>query len=533
MPTPILLASLAALCVVSSALGQTCPTCIPLTALGTGLYQGTFQGGLYPNGLNSPPEAHQAAIDGASRAIRALDKAGTPTHDGLIGFITLGMSNATMEFGATELLFDSNAMRNARVIMLNTALGSHPIEIINDPNEDYWTLLDARITAAGLSRAQVQVLWIKQAFGTSPTTLFPQHARALQEQYVLLINQAKQRFPNLRLAYLSSRIYGGYSSNSQRWEPLSYETGFAVKWLIEAQISGSDSRLRHTGADAPAPVLAWGPYIWANGTTPRSDGLTWQVSDFESDRIHPNDAGRLKVAQQFMTVLSDPSRAGWAQGLPTSRVLTLDTVADATIDATQPNSALGTLASLRLDQGRNVSLMRFDLSGVSGRVLHAKLYVRRGGSSSCAVGVRGPVASTWNESTVTWNTAPSIPSTTLVSLPDEDDFGGTTSTWAFDLTPMVITSVGGSLSLSLASLDDPGDVGIIRARESGAPARLVLLVDYSDVNSDGRFTIDDLYHQNQIPRDTNGDGVVAPSDLRDLEAWFRWYEIENMTNGRR
>jgi hypothetical protein len=191
------------------------------------------------------------------------------------------------------------------------------------------------------------------------------------------------------------------------------------------------------------------------------------------------------------------------------------------------------LASLRLDQGRNVSLMRFDLSGVSGRVLHAKLYVRRGGSSSCAVGVRGPVASTWNESTVTWNTAPSIPSTTLVSLPDEDDFGGTTSTWAFDLTPMVITSVGGSLSLSLASLDDPGDVGIIRARESGAPARLVLLVDYSDVNSDGRFTIDDLYHQNQIPRDTNGDGVVAPSDLRDLEAWFRWYEIENMTNGRR
>lgn len=514
--------------------GQTCPTCVPMNDLGPGLYLGQHQGGLYPGGQNIPPAAHQAVIDAASRAIRPLDPGGRPTLDGLVGFITLGMSNATMEFGATETLVDADGSRNARVVMVNTALGSHPIELINDPNEDYWTLLDARLTAAGLTRSQVQVLWIKQAFGTAPTTAFPDHALALQEQYVLLVNQAKQRFPNLRLAYLSSRIYGGYSTNPQRFEPLSYETGFAVKWLIEAQINESDGRLRHVGADAPAPVLAWGPYIWANGTTPRSDGLTWQLADFETDRIHPTDAGRLKVAQQFMMVLSDAQRAPWYRRLPTSRVVMREVVADATLDAQQPNTPLGTQQSLRIDQGRNVSLLRFDLTGITGQVLHAKLYVRRAGATSAAVGVRGPIASNWIESAVTWNTAPSSSSASLLaSLPDEEDFGGTASTWSFDVSSVVRPSLGGLLTLALTSQDQPGDLGTVRARESGAPARLVLLMDLSDVDADGKLTIKDIDRQNQVPADANGDGLINQSDLDDLVTWFRWYEIEDMTVGRR
>ncbi len=211
-----------------------------------------------------------------------------------------------------------------------------------------------------------------------------------------------------------------------------------------------------------------------------------------------------------------------------------EAVADAALDAQQPNTPLGTLSSLRIDQGRNVSLLRFNLTGIAGRVLHAKLYLRRGGATSEAFSVRGPVDSKWVENTVTWNTAPSISSAAVLSsLPDEDDFGGTTSTWALDVSSVVRLSAGGLLTLALTSEDQPGDFGTVRARESGAPARLVLLVDYSDVDADGQFTIDDLYRQHQIPADANGDGLINDLDLDDLVKWFRRYEIDDMTAGRR
>lgn len=509
---------------VFGATAGTCPTCVPLTDLGAGRYLGQHQGGLYPGGANTPPPSHQAAIAEANRAIRPVDGAGRPTPDGLVGFLAIGMSNATMEFGALEGLMDTDTARNARVVAVNTALGSHPIELINDPAEDYWTLLEARLTAAGLSPAQVQVVWIKQAFGTPPTTAFPAHAEALREQYVLLVNQLRQRFANLRLALLSSRIYGGYSSNPLRAEPLSYETGFAVKWLIESQINGSDPRLRFTGADAPAPVLAWGPYIWANGTSVRSDGLSWQIADFESDRIHPNDTGRLKVAQRLMAVLADAGVSGWYQRLAVSSVVSRAVTADATLDATQASTALGGLSSLRVEAGRNIALLRFDLAGLSGRVLHAKLLVRPGGGPSAAISVRGPVSSTWNEVSVTWNTAPAIPATAISSLPDEEDFGGGSSTWSFDVTSAVRGAAGGPLSLAIVSTDSAGESAVIRARESGWPARLVLLMDRSDTDGDGAATIDDVYLQHVFPADVNGDGAINQADLEALAEWYRRFE---------
>ncbi|MCA3004241.1 MAG: DNRLRE domain-containing protein [Planctomycetaceae bacterium] len=502
----------------------TCPTCVPLTELGTGRYLGQYEGGLYPGGASAPPPSHQAAIVGANRAIRPVDAGGRPTPDGLVGFLAIGMSNATMEFGALEGLMDFDPARNARVVAVNAAAGSHPIELINNPTEDYWTLLEARLAGAGLSPAQVQVVWIKQAFGTPPTTAFPAHAEALQEQYVLLVNQLRQRFVNLRLALLSSRIYGGYSSNPMRAEPLSYETGFAVKWLIEAQINGSDPRLRFTGTDAPAPVLAWGPYIWANGTTVRSDGLSWQIADFASDRIHPNDAGRLKVAQRFMTMLTEAGVGGWYQQLAVSSVVSRQATADTTLDATQPNTAFGGLTSLRVEAGRNVALLRFDLAGLSGRVLHAKMVVQPEGGQSVAISVWGPVSSAWNEASVTWNTAPSIPTTALSSLPDEDDFGGGASTWSFDVTSAVRGAAGGPLSLAIASTDSAGESVMIRARESTSPPRLVLLMDRSDIDGDGAATIDDVYVQQVFPADVNGDGVINQADMEALAAWYRRFE---------
>lgn len=46
-----------------------------------------------------------------------------------------------------------------------------------------------------------------------------------------------------------------------------------------------------------APLVLWGPYLWACGNTPRKiDGLTWTQNDVRADLLHPNEAGCRKTS---------------------------------------------------------------------------------------------------------------------------------------------------------------------------------------------------------------------------------------------
>src|SRR3974377_2338234 len=81
---------------------------IPVTELGTGLYQGR-QGGLYPNGSNLRPAEHEAAGLAAPRAIRPLDALGAPDDKGgKVVFISVGMSNTTQEFSTFKPMADAD-----------------------------------------------------------------------------------------------------------------------------------------------------------------------------------------------------------------------------------------------------------------------------------------------------------------------------------------------------------------------------------------------------------------------------------------
>ncbi len=73
-----------------------------------------------------------------------------------------------------------------------------------------------------------------------------------------------------------------------------------MKQLIEDQING-DPELQYEGPGMNSPWLSWGAYLWADGTTPRSDGLVWLCpEDFGADGVHPSMTGREKVAQLLL-----------------------------------------------------------------------------------------------------------------------------------------------------------------------------------------------------------------------------------------
>jgi hypothetical protein len=163
-----------------------------------------------------------------------------------------------------------------------------------------------------VTRAQVQVAWIKQA-DAGPTQGFPGYARTLHAELRQIVQLLHDRFPNLKLVYLSSRTYGGYARTPLNPEPYAYESGFAVKWLIEEQLKG-DPALNDDSRKGPvrAPWLSWGPYLWANGTTPNPDGLSYEEADFGPDGTHPSLSGRQKVAERLHRFFkTDPTARPW------------------------------------------------------------------------------------------------------------------------------------------------------------------------------------------------------------------------------
>src|SRR3970282_2130481 len=83
-------------------------------------------------------------------------------------------------------------------------------------------------------------------------------------------------------------------------EPTAFETGLAVKWMIEKQINGDPDLNFNPGAGpVVAPYLSWGPYLWIDGLNQRSDGLTWTQFDVGEDCTHPSALGIQKVVLQL------------------------------------------------------------------------------------------------------------------------------------------------------------------------------------------------------------------------------------------
>jgi hypothetical protein len=303
---------------VGTAPAQNCAgtttSAVPLVDLGTGTWRGA-QGGLYPNGTNVPPAGHAASLAAAAAAIAPLDAQGQPAADGRIVLVSLGMSNTTQEFSTFKAQSDADPLRNPRVVVVDGAQGGQDARRVADPTAPFWGVVDQRLAAAGVTPLQVQAAWLKEAVA-GPRDPFPAHAEELRDLLGAIVRIARQRYPNLRLCFLSSRIYAGYATTTLNPEPFAYESGFAVKWLVEQQIQGAASlNADPTAGAVVAPWLTWGPYLWADGLVPRSDGLTWLCSDFAADGTHPGPTARQKVAGALAShFANDPRASVWYLG---------------------------------------------------------------------------------------------------------------------------------------------------------------------------------------------------------------------------
>lgn len=277
----------------------------PLDELATGKYQG-FLGGLYPEGKNTRPDAHEAAGLDRARQIQPLDAQGGPSADGRVVLLSIGMSNTSQASqGFQEALRGFEAL-HPRLVFVNGAVGGMTAAAIRDPDDggrgaQYWAEVDNRLERAGVTRAQVQAVWIKQA-NAGPRQGFPDYARELQADLARIVRVIAARFPNAKLGYLSSRTYGGFATTGLNPEPYAYESAFAVKWLIEEQIKGNPE-LNYDPARGPVqtPWLSWGPYLWANGSAKRvCDGFAYEPTDFAPDGTHHSPAGSRKVGQLML-----------------------------------------------------------------------------------------------------------------------------------------------------------------------------------------------------------------------------------------
>jgi Cu/Ag efflux protein CusF len=275
-----------------------------LPDLGKEGYQG-YKGGLYPDGKNERPAEHEKAGLALAKKVQPLDRDGKPSPHGQIVLLSVGMSNTSQESDGFRRLLAKQEDKNPHLVFLNGAQGGMTAKAIQDPDDKgsgtrYWTTIDQRLKDAGLVREQVQVVWIKEA-DAGPREGFPNYAKTLQEELTRIVQLLPGRFPNVKMVYLSSPTYGGYATTPLNPEPYAYESGFSVKWLIEAQLKG-EAGLNYDAAKAAvkAPWLSWGPYLWANGTRKNPDGLSYQESDFGPDGTHPSSSGVEKVAEEIM-----------------------------------------------------------------------------------------------------------------------------------------------------------------------------------------------------------------------------------------
>lgn len=269
-----------------------------LPDLASGTYKGE-PGGLY-SGTNDPPAAYAEAGRRAASRIVPLDAQGAPSAGGRVVVLSIGMSNTTQEFSTFVMLAKQDARKADGVVIVDGAQGGQDARVWAKADAQPWSVVDQRLRSAGVTGAQVQAVWLKQAVA-GPRGDFAATTKELADLLDAIVRIAAQRYPQLQQVFLSPRTYAGYATTTLNPEPYAFETAFADRMLI----------LRSVAATNVRPWVGWGPYLWTDGTRDRPDGFVWACEDAAPDGTHPSRSGQQKVAQLLQTFFETSPFTGW------------------------------------------------------------------------------------------------------------------------------------------------------------------------------------------------------------------------------
>ena len=301
---------------------------IPIQDLGTDYYLGTYQGGMYPGASNVPPTLHLKKALGIVKKLKPLDTLGNINYvTGRIALAGFGASTVGGPFNhMIQISKDYNDL-NPCLKMVNAANGSDGVEAMYIGNDVYWDYIrDYKLAEKDLKPIQVQVAWLMHSSRIdSNAEDAGAYIDSLEMRFVTALQSMLYYYPNLKLVFVSGFPYGGYADTLKVLyhviaEPASYHHNFAVKQLITSQITG-DPELKYTEPGKMAPILAWGPPLWADGNNPNEyNGLSRNCeTEFTPDGggYHMTALGKDKVGDILLDFFrSDTLSKGWVMDGP-------------------------------------------------------------------------------------------------------------------------------------------------------------------------------------------------------------------------
>jgi len=296
---------------------------VPLNDLGTGFYNPTgnapHQGGLYANGSNYRLIGHERLGREAAMQIEPLDPLGYPASNGMVGFVALGHSMGKKIFDQMLLQMNSDPDKWPLLKPINACVAGRDAIDLSSLTNPYWTTeVPAALALANTTPAQVQVVWMMSGV-QSPQYSWPANTPWLRDLMITCVQNAKTYFPNLKQLWLSVPHYEGYKLAPPSTEPWTYESGFAVKDLIELQTQGDDSlNFRNPNKPIVAPWVSWGGYFWTDGAVARTtDGLYLTCpSDMLNDGVHTSVTGSAKLADYLLgNMKADACCYPWYMGI--------------------------------------------------------------------------------------------------------------------------------------------------------------------------------------------------------------------------